>query len=392
MKLLTIRTHCQARYGSENHMLRAAYGLLRHSIEVHAAFPRADGTASMIADCKAAGIAYSPFDCDAKTVASRCRQVRGLLEQVRPDVVQFTAGWPTQAIEPALGCALEGFPLLAVFQLASKPLSLPRQCLRRLAWARSRQQQWMAVSQHNLVHLQQTFAMRQEEIGILYNGIDIQPDTCDEQKREALRRDVRIELGMPADARLLLTTARLDPQKGHSDLLQIVPMVIDKFPDVRFVWAGEGWKGDGTERQRLESEIQQHNLQEYVRLLGYRTDIERLLNASNLFIFPTHFEGGCSSSIREAMMHRLPIVSSDAGGIPEVLHDGSHALLFPAQDNARMFDRVYEALSSPDKMRSLAEQARKRIEEFSSERMVENYLAILKKLHFQKGGASALTL
>ena len=91
-------------------------------------------------------------------------------------------------------------------------------------------------------------------------------------------------------------------------------------------------------------------------------------------------------------MHRLPIVSSDAGGIPEVLHDGSHALLFPAQDNARMFDRVYEALSSPDKMRSLAEQARKRIEEFSSERMVENYLAILKKLHFQKGGASALTL
>ncbi len=271
--------------------------------------------------------------------------------------------------------------MLAVFQLAPDVLSLPEPCLKRLARARSRRQRWMAVSQNNLLHLQRTFAMHGEEMGILYNGIDIEPDICDGHKREALRRDVRSELGLPADTRLLLTTSRLDPQKGHSDLLQIVPMVIARFPDVRFVWAGEGWRGDGTERQRLESEIRQHNLQEHVRLLGYRTDIERLLGASDLFIFPTHREGGCSSSIREAMVHKLPIVSSDAGGIPEVLRDGSHALLFPVQDIAGMFAKVNEALSNPEKMRSLAEHARKRIEEFSSERMVENYLAVLRELH-----------
>ena len=297
-------------------------------------------------------------------------------------MVQFTAGWPTEAIEPALGCALEGFPLLAVFQLAPQPLPMPQRFLRRLAWARSRRQQWMAVSQHNLPYLRQTFAMRHEEIGILYNGIDIQPDISDEQRKEAVRRDVRTELGMPANARLLLTTSRLDPQKGHSDLLETVPMIVDKFPDVRFLWAGGAWNGDETERQRLESEIHNHDLQEHVRLLGYRTDIERLLKASDLFVFPTRQEGGCSSSIREAMMHKLPIVSSDAGGIPEVLHDGFHALLFPVQDKARMFARIYEALGSPGKMRALVERARKRIEEFSSERMVENYLEVLNKLHF----------
>jgi glycosyltransferase involved in cell wall biosynthesis len=81
------------------------------------------------------------------------------------------------------------------------------------------------------------------------------------------------------------------------------------------------------------------------------------------------------------MVHKLPIVSSDAGGIPEVLDDGYHALLFPAGDIAKMLAHVNEALSNPDKMRSLAECARKRIEQFSSERMVENYLAVLRQLH-----------
>ena len=228
-------------------MLRVAFGLLLHGIEVHAAFPRAEGTASMAADCAAARVPCRPFDCDARTVASRCRQVRRLLEEVRPDVVQITAGWPTQAIEPALGCALESVPMLAVFQLAPEPVALPQYCLKRLDWARSRRQRWMAVSQQNLLHLQKTFATRKEEIGVLPNGIDIRPGHREGPQREVLRRDVRSELGVPDDARLVLTTGRLDQQKGHSDLLKIVPEVIHRFPEVRFVWAG-----DGTERQRLD--------------------------------------------------------------------------------------------------------------------------------------------
>jgi glycosyltransferase involved in cell wall biosynthesis len=380
MKFLTIRTHCLGRYGSENHMLRVAFDLAKQGIEVHAAFPRAEGTASMAADCEAAGVPYRPFDCDARTVASRCRQVRRLLEEVRPDVVQITAGWPDQVIEPALGCALMSVPMLAVFQLAPPPIALPQYCLKRLAWARSRRHRWMAVSQDNLRHLEQTFATRKREIGVLYNGITIRPGNCDGQERALLRRDVRRELGVPDDARLLLTTSRLDPQKGHADLLAIVPEVIGRFPEVRFVWAG-----DGTDRRRLESEIQRHKLQEHVRVLGYRTDTERLLDASDLFVFPTHLEGGCSSSIREAMVHKIPIVSSDAGGIPEVLVDGSHALLFHVQDIAMMRAKVNEALANPAPMRSLAERARLRIEDFSSERMVENYLVVLRKLHSANG-------
>lgn len=80
------------------------------------------------------------------------------------------------------------------------------------------------------------------------------------------------------------------------------------------------------------------------------------------------------------MVNCLPIVCSDAGGIPEVITDGVHGLMFPARDTEALWARLSDALAHPAKMRTLAAQARKRIEDFSAERMVENYLTIFREL------------
>ena len=151
--------------------------------------------------------------------------------------------------------------------------------------------------------------------------------------------------------------------------------IIDEFPDVVFVWAG-----DGDERQALEKKVQQQNLERHVRFLGYRADIYRLLRASDLFVFPSRFEGGCSAAIREAMVHTLPIVCSDAGGITEIVNNGTHALVFRVGDIDGMLLQLRTALSSPAKMRALSDQARQRILEFSSDRMVDSYYAVLTQL------------
>jgi glycosyltransferase involved in cell wall biosynthesis len=263
--------------------------------------------------------------------------------------------------------------MLAVFQ--SGPLNYPsRLALKTLTWARRRRQRWMAVSRHVLSNLQLVFSARADEIGILANGIEI-TKAPSEAVTESLRRGLRFELEVPPSAKILLTTGRLDLNKGHADLLQIAPRIIDKFPDAIFVWAG-----DGAERNTLEAQVGLLGLQRHVRILGYRTDIERLLRASDLFVFPSHVEGGCSSSIREAMMNYLPIVCSDAGGIPEVIFDGVHGLMFPANNIDVMFARLCSALNHVNEMRSLAKQARQRIEGFSADRMIQEYLAVFHDL------------
>ena len=383
MRLLTILDSV-VRYGSENHMLCVACGLVGYGVDVHAAFPCAAGTVSMIRDCKAAGVSYWPFELTRRfgplprrwSVSSNLQMLR-LLRAVRPDVVQITACWPTQVWPAALACALCNIPLLAVFQLASEKVSLPWLNLKLLTWARRRRQRWMAVSRQNLGALQETFGTGRDEIGVLYNGVEIGPgmDVPNESETKALRQKVRAELDIPFDARMLLTTARLEEQKGHIDLLQIVPRIIDEFPSTIFVWAG-----DGDERHVLQKEVQKQSLQRHVRLLGYRADVSRLLRASDLFIFPSRFEGGCSAAIREAMVHTLPIVCSDAGGITEIVNNGTHALVFPVRDIEGMLVQLRTALNSPAKMRALSDQARQRILEFSSDRMVDSYYAILTQL------------
>jgi glycosyltransferase involved in cell wall biosynthesis len=309
-------------------------------------------------------------------------QVLRLLTTVRPDVVQLTAGWPTRVWPGALTCALCNIPLLVVVQTAHEEAFLSPLRVRLLGWARRQRQRWMAVSQQNLILLQKTFGAHPDEIGILYNGIEIDPKTDEptEAAVEALRRDVRTELSIPVDSRFLLTTARLTGQKGYDDLLQIAPRIIDEFPDVIFVWAG-----DGERRQFLETQVRKRNLQTHVRILGYRADIVRLLGASDLFVFPSHWEGGCSNAIREAMVHRVPIVCSDAGGIPEVLHNGTHALVFKVRDIEGMLAQLRAALNDPTKMRVLADRARQRIAEFSSDRMVDEYFAVLSELGCRSG-------
>ncbi len=343
----------------------------------------------MIRDCEAAGVSHLPFEWkpleDGRGIGRRLTrgrggsvacflQMRNLLRSVRPDVVQMTAGGPAEILVPSISCALCRVPMLAVFQSTAGKIDLSGWRLEALAWARRRRQRWMAVSRQNLAVLEAIFRTRTDEIGILANGIEI-VGAPSGMETETLRREVREELELAAGSKLLLTTARFDPAKGHTDLLEIVPKVLEEFRDAVFLWAG-----DGGMRTALEALVRQRGLQRHVRFLGYRADIDRLLRASDLFVFPSHLEGGCSSSIREAMVHRVPIVCSDAGGIPEVLSDGAHALIFPAKDTARMFARLCYALRHPAEMRLLADRARTRIEEFSSERMLESYLAVLRRL------------
>jgi glycosyltransferase involved in cell wall biosynthesis len=244
MKLLTIRSS-RWRYGAENHMLCVARGLVGHGVDVHAAFPTALGTMSMIADCEGAGISYWPLELVPRrwSLASILRML-SLLRTVRPDVVQITAGMPDDVWPAALSCALCNIPVLAVFQLAPENFSIRRKLkIKLLAWARRRRQRWVAVSQQNLSALQQTFGTDPDEIGVLYNGIEVDPkiNVPNEAETEALRREVRAELALPLDARLVLTTALLHERKGHADLLQVLPNIVDEFPR-RPLYLGRRWR------------------------------------------------------------------------------------------------------------------------------------------------------
>ena len=148
-----------------------------------------------------------------------------------------------------------------------------------------------------------------------------------------------------------------------------------EFPDAHFLWVG-----DGDLREHLERRIQEAGLVGRVILTGYRADLARFYRSADLFVFPTHFEGGASFALVEAMACGAAIVSSDASGIPEVIEGGVHGLLYPSKDADALTRSLRHALQNPAKMETMARRGRERAAELTEERMCQDTLDALQQL------------
>lgn len=373
------------RGGVEEYNLTAARGALNQGWQVHVAFPERAGTASLIDDFKRSGMIYHPLEIaeDEPGLPSVTRHLPRfwrtlrLLMALKPDVVQITLPAPDYCLGSILACGALQVPTVVRFGLVL-PLETEINALRIQAyqWVRSRRQQWVTISQHNRRLLAQMFHIPEGQITCIYNGT--QPMALSAPGPEAnpsLRHQVRQELNLPDSTRLWLTVGRLDTQKGHRDLIPAIPSILQESPDVRFVWVG-----DGDLRAELETQLRAHQVQDQVLLLGYRSDVPRLLQAADLFVFPTHFEGGQSFAIAEAMAAGLPIVTSDASGIPEVIQHQTHGVIFPRGDQQALKASLQWALRHPEAMQKMARAAQERAQDFTEAAMVQNYGALWRRL------------
>jgi glycosyltransferase involved in cell wall biosynthesis len=223
--------------------------------------------------------------------------------------------------------------------------------------------------------LAEAFGIPSDSIELIYNGTSGGVSgRHSAEEAAAVRREVREELGIELNAPIVLSVGRLSRQKGYALFLPILADVLKAFPAIRFVWVG-----DGEERTSLEHELEARRLRQHVLLPGHRSDVHRLYAAADLFVLPTMFEGH-PFSLLEAMAHGVPVIASDASGIPEILQHEVHGLVFPAGDCEALKAALLDALRNPAKMRQLAAAAAARVRDFSEEQMVGRTLQVLRSL------------
>jgi glycosyltransferase involved in cell wall biosynthesis len=85
-------------------------------------------------------------------------------------------------------------------------------------------------------------------------------------------------------------------------------------------------------------------------------------------------------ALAEALAYGLPIVSSDASGIPEIVEDKVHGLLFPVGNRDRLRESLLWALRNPESMQEMARNAKQQADKFSQEKMIQAYLDVWQKL------------
>ena len=217
-------------------------------------------------------------------------------------------------------------------------------------------------------------------VEVIYNGVDLAPFSAVRQDAE-LRREMREELGLNETQFVVLQVARLNPLKDHLTALRAVERLANADSDnaspprhVRLLLAGEG-----EERASIERFIRDRNLERHVTLLGARHDIPRLLAAADAFLLSSVSEG-VPLTLIEAMAAGVPVVSTDPGGIREVIVDGESGLLTKPGDDAGLAERLDCLSDSSFKERICQSAFEVAHDRFSLEKMHSQYRDVYETL------------
>ncbi len=233
----------------------------------------------------------------------------------------------------------------------------------------------VAVSQTVAVQLARDLVPRPRRVALIPNGI---PDVAPVQPT------LRQELGVPVDARLIVTVGNLYAVKGHADLLHALAAVATDLPwPVHLAIAGRG-----DEDSALVELARSLGLTDRLHLLGVRDDIPNILRSADVFALPSRSEA-LPLALLEAMRAARPIVATAVGEVPTVLQHGEVGLLARPGDVAGLTAALEHLLMNPAVARTLGERARAvAAEHYDIDRMADRYLTLYGEVWSRAGGRS----
>ncbi|MFO7627080.1 MAG: glycosyltransferase [Candidatus Fermentibacteraceae bacterium] len=192
--------------------------------------------------------------------------------------------------------------------------------------------------------------------------------------------DARAELGLPADCPVVGTVARLAPVKDPLTFLAVASRIHEKLPQCRFVMIG-----DGPMRPEVERRVDSSGLSDALILAGNRTDVCSLLPAFDVFLI-TSVSEGLPRGMLESLASGVPVVSTDVGGVSELLTGTANGMICPVGDPGCLAGRVLEILTTPGLSESLLQNVDSDLEPFSAEKMVSDLRTLYNCMAKQRAG------
>jgi glycosyltransferase involved in cell wall biosynthesis len=224
---------------------------------------------------------------------------------------------------------------------------------------------------------------REDKFALIYNGIALE-----KYRQPADDQQMRSDLGLDPDCKLVGMIGRLDEQKNPLDLIQAAAIVAKSYSEVQFLIVG-----GGSLRPECERLINELNLKEKVFLLGYRNDVARILSILTMTAMSSLWEG-LPIAFLESMSAGKPIVANDVDGAREVVIDGETGFLVPRHQPSKMAERILHLLNNEKQCSEMGHIAQQRSDYFSAERMVGRIESLYRELHSaaQQGAKAGLAV
>ncbi|MBI4231695.1 glycosyltransferase family 4 protein [Candidatus Peregrinibacteria bacterium] len=233
----------------------------------------------------------------------------------------------------------------------------------------------VAISNNNAELLKELYPDQSKKITVIHNGIDIswwqsQTFSFSQKERKEMKEDL---FYAREDTLIVLNIAELHERKGQEYLILAIPKVVEKFPNIKFVFVGEG-----PNRYELENLVLKNKIERHVTFTGRQKNIPKILKSADIFCLPSRREAFGMVNL-EAMISGLPVIASRTGGIPEVVSSAG-ILVEPENPNA-LSKALLLLIQDPTIRAELADVGKERvISQFSAKTMAEKYEKIYEKI------------
>ncbi|MGE5417630.1 MAG: glycosyltransferase family 4 protein [Acidobacteriota bacterium] len=210
--------------------------------------------------------------------------------------------------------------------------------------------------------------IKPNQMDVIYNGLDTSRLTP-----ESTPGEVRKAFNIPSGRFTIGSIGRLHPVKGHSYLLLAVKELTVRFPDILLLLVGEG-----PERQALEEQVYELEIERNVIMTGFYPNVSDIYPVIDLLCLPSIMEG-MGLVLLEAMYFGVPVVATKVGGIPEVVINGEDGLLVPPADHLALAQAIEQIMSDPNIAVSIVANGHQRVDEFRVEKMAQQTENVYRK-------------
>jgi glycosyltransferase involved in cell wall biosynthesis len=221
---------------------------------------------------------------------------------------------------------------------------------------------FILVSSSNIEEGIKYSIFNRERTTLIRSGIEISKFKNPETGKEETKNN----LGIPIDSPVVLMVSCLKPQKAPLDFVKTCFIVKQEIKNVSFLLAG-----DGILRQELENEIKKYGLEDSFHFLGWRRDIPNLINASEVLVLTSLWEG-LPRVIPQAMAASVPVVVTRVNGSPEAVKEGENGFLVTPGDIIGIAEKTVLLLKNPEKAKKMGQKGSFMVQEFDIHKMVND--------------------
>ncbi|OIU67679.1 glycosyltransferase family 4 protein [Rossellomorea aquimaris] len=190
----------------------------------------------------------------------------------------------------------------------------------------------LAISDRFKKILTTGFDIPSNRVSTILNGIDFEKELENPYSRE--------ELGLSGEDFIIIMVARLEPVKGHKMALQ----AMEKLKRVHGSKVKLLLVGDGQQREELKTFAIQHGLDDTVKFLGHRNDVEKIYPAADIAMLTSYSES-FPLVLLEAARAGVPVITTDVGGVDKLIPDDRYGWIIPVEDADALAGRIQSAMN-----------------------------------------------